>query len=107
CRAAMARADEGRRRLGERSGPVVSLSGIAGLPPNLGPAGRRCLGACARPLHASIHGVQRCTGGTTTPPARARAGVSRMSAGRILMTTDTVGGVWTYATTLARGLADV
>ena len=48
--------------------------------------------------------LQRAAGRAPAATARAR-GRARMTPRRVLMTTDAVGGVWTYALELARGLS--
>src|SRR3546814_11525568 len=95
--------------MGERSGAPVPLSGVAGLPEALGFAGRRRLGTRPRLLPEAIRSIQRCAeraavaaGGTRTR-GRHSMKESMLKPRRVLMTTDTVGGVWTYSTELARG----
>src|SRR3546814_5318202 len=96
--------------MGERSGAPVPLSGVAGLPEALGFAGRRRLGTRPRLLPEAIRSIQRCAeraavaAGGTRARGRHSMKESMLKPRRVLMTTDTVGGVWQYSLELARGL---
>src|SRR4051812_31859767 len=73
----------------------------------MGGARRSRLGACARPLPQTVRPLQRCAERPSGSVARTRDGTAAMTVAagtRLMMTTDTVGGVWTYATGLARAL---
>src|SRR6187551_985014 len=95
----MPESPQGKRRLGERACSNVSLPGKLRVRADLrGTAGRRSLGARSLLLSESLceQGLQRHSG-----PASAVSYGARM---RILITTDTVGGVWTFTQELAAGL---
>ena len=108
-RRGMARTAAAPRRVGQRSRAALSLSELAGLSPALGRAGRRRPGS-ARTSITSASSTGSATSRTSAPlpsrnsrpPAGTRDTMAQL---RILMTTDAVGGVWTYALDLARGLA--
>src|SRR4051812_21500998 len=67
------------------------------------------MGARARSLPRAVRALQRHPGGSSASPPRAGAGGVGMSPPHplhIMMTADTVGGVWIYATTLAKALCE-
>src|SRR3954449_5902177 len=94
--------------MGERSSAALPVSRFPGLSKALGRARRSCLGARASALPRDIRSIQRCAGGSARSAQCARTAGRIMTCSsdiRILMTTDTVGGVWTYSCALASGLA--
>src|SRR3954451_15355787 len=104
----MARPAAAQRRLGPRSGPALSIPEFAGLPAPVGRTGRRGVGTRARALPRPVRQLQRHPGWA---PARLERVGGVVPARlipeptlRLLMTADAVGGVWTYALDLARGL---
>ena len=104
--AALARRAAGRRRLGERAGAAVSVSGLARLPAALGRARRSGLGARRRLLPRPL------TTGSATSRRRGRCRCRnwrrRPVTGpppTVLMTADAVGGVWSYCAGSVRGVA--
>ncbi len=87
--------------------PLFPYPGLAGLPPPVGVARRRRLGAGARLVSRPLRSVQRHSGGAAAAPRRTGAGV--MGDGKcppltVLMTADAVGGVWHYALDLCAAL---
>src|SRR5258707_349348 len=97
------------RRLGQRAGALVPLSRFPRIPPDVGAARRRRLGARPRLLPRSLFDVQRHPGGAAAPPRRAgnRGRVMSSPADRrltVLMTADAVGGVWNYTLALCAAL---
>ena len=105
---ALARAPARRRRVGERSGAALSVPKLAGLPAALGRAGRTRLGAGARALSRAVPAFQRHPGTGAIAACRSwRAeclpALTPGRPARVLLTTDAVGGVWTYTIDLARG----
>src|SRR5262249_9167451 len=107
-------------RVGQRAGAAVPVPGLARLHAPLGAARRPGVGTCARVLSLALRDLVRRAGPAPRAPARARGGgamngavgkvgseTARAAArlpGRVLMTTDAVGGVWTYALALSRAL---
>ncbi len=99
------------RRVGEQAGADVSLPRLARLRAPVGPARRARLGAGGGLLPGAFRRVQRHPGRGAAPGPRAGAqrgapviGTGRLR--RVLMSADTVGGVWTYAIDLARALRE-
>ncbi len=76
----------------------------------LGRAGCAGLGAGARALSRAVRADERDPGAGAIASAGARgrmpAGVTGRAPRRVLLSTDAVGGVWTYALDLARGLSE-
>src|SRR5215207_686097 len=104
----MAATHAGCRRLGQRPRSALSLSWLTGLSKAVGRTRRLRLGACAQTLPRHVRSIQRRPGTTPRPPERTRTPGSVMSLSapiKVLMTTDAVGGVWTYSTGLASALA--
>src|SRR5206468_7815710 len=94
--------------VGKRPGAAVSLSRLAGLPQAVGRAGRWRVGTGARLLPRPIRTIQRNPGSATLSAGPVGTGAGRMSPHaprRVLMTADTVGGVWTFAIELCAALA--
>ena len=95
------------RRVGERAGAAVPLSGLArlhcgcGARPTTGPGSARTTTTCARSTASATSGAAAACG---LPSSREAASRERSGRRRVLMTADAVGGVWTYALELAAGL---
>src|SRR3954463_7827230 len=104
----MAATHAGRRRLGQRPRSALSLSRIAGLPKAVGRTRRLRLGTRTQTLPRHVRSIHRRPGAEPCPPERTRTAGRAMSLSvpnKVLMTTDAVGGVWTYSTGLASALA--
>ena len=105
----MARPSARQRGLGERSGAAFPVSGLPRLPDAVGRCPTTSHGNARSILPRYVRRIERYTGRTAAGSRRAGTGrrsVSRAAAGprRVLMTADTVGGVWTYALDLSAGL---
>ena len=90
--------------VGQPPGAPVPLPRLARICAPVGQPGRRGVGTRAGALPYRQRELQRHPG---EPPSAAGAPGTRrlMPVRRVLMTADTVGGVWTYALELARALA--
>src|SRR5262249_46488778 len=88
------------RSLGKRAGSSLSVPGFTRLHASLGQSRRPRVGAGARALFKQFQRIQRHSG----PEARAAGGIGTNAMKRVLMTGDTVGGVWTFTLELAEAL---
>src|SRR5437868_5547300 len=94
--------------MGQPTRAAVSLPRIPRLHSVVGRTGRSRLGACPRILPGRVCELQRHSGGEARA-ARAVGVAAPMKSDphtvrRVLMTADTVGGVWSYALELSRAL---
>ena len=104
----LARAPAAAGRLGQRSRAALSLSEFARLPDALGRARRPRLGAGARPLprrSSTASATSRRSGRCRCADLEAACCGVMTPSRHVLMTTDAVGGVWTYALDLAAACA--
>ena len=88
--------------------PMFSYPGSPDYVESLGDGGRPCVGAGTRIVPARILGVQRYPGAASGVVGAVGAGLVTIEGNQrmtVLMTADTVGGVWTFALELAETLA--